>query len=437
MDTALLEQCQQRRVALIEAMQPNSVALIPAAQLVTRSNDTEFPFRQDSDFFYLSGFNEPDALLLLSNLNDEPYSVMFCQPKEPLAEIWHGRRLGVDAAIEVLGVDDSHSIEFLEEHLLDYLDGHDQLYFAQGQHAHVEDSIFSVMQALRNAPKQSKQAPVAIVDVRPILHEMRLFKSAYEIAQMRTAAKISSQAHVCAMKAAKAGRNEYHLEAVLHFEFASHGAKHPAYGTIVGSGENGCILHYTENNCELHDGDLILIDAGAEYQGYAADITRTFPVSGKFTEPQKDLYELVLRSQLASFEYFKPGCTFKQATDCAIEVLTKGLINLGLLSGDLTENIENQSYRRFFMHGLGHWLGLDVHDVGNYKVEGQDRPFEPGMVLTVEPGLYIAPDADVASQWRGIGIRIEDNLLITEQGHEILTGDVPKDIEQIEALMAG
>lgn len=436
MSGKLVEHCVARRTTLLGKMQPNSVAVIPSAQLSTRSNDTEYAFRQDSDFFYLCGFDEPDALLLLSNLEGH-YSVLFCQPKEPLAEIWHGRRLGSEAAIDSLNVDDSHSIEDLDAHLLDYLDGHDHLYFAQGQHPQVEDVLFSALQALRNAPKQSRQAPGTIVDIRDLLHEMRLIKSDFEISQMRKAAQISCDAHQAAMLAAKPGRNEYHLEAELHYVFACQGARHPAYGTIVGSGENACILHYTQNNCELQSGDLILIDAGAEYNGYAADITRTFPVSGKFSDPQKILYNLVLKAQLASFEFIKPGCTFKQATDCAIAILTEGLIELGMLRGALQDNIEQKSYRQFFMHGLGHWLGLDVHDVGKYKLDGDDRPFVAGMVVTVEPGLYVAPDADVDPKWQGIGIRIEDNLVLTASGHENLTAAAPKHIEEIEAFMAG
>ncbi len=432
----LIQACVARRAALLDALAPNSVAVIPSAQLQTRSNDTEFAFRQDSDFFYLTGFNEPDALLILSNL-DGHFSTLFCQPKDPLAEIWHGRRLGVEQACDALMVDSSHSIDELDEHLLDYLDGHEQVYFAQGQHPQVEEMLFAALQALRNAPKQSRQAPSALMDIRDIVHEMRLFKSDFEVAQMQKAANISCLAHTKAMQVCAPGKNEYHLEAQLHYEFAMHGARHPAYGTIVGGGVNGCILHYTENNCELGDGDLVLIDAGAEYNGYAADITRTFPVSGRFSPAQRQLYQLVLDAQLASFEHFKPGGNFKQANDTAILVLTKGLIDLGLLSGDVQDNIENQTYRQFFMHGIGHWLGLDVHDVGKYKINGQDRPFEPGMVMTVEPGLYVAPDAPVDEQWRGIGIRIEDNLLITSSGHVNLTANVVKEIDDIEALMAG
>lgn len=292
------------------------------------------------------------------------------------------------------------------------------------------------MQALRDAPKQSKHAPSSLIDVRIILDEMRLIKSAREIDLMRKAAAVATQAHIRAMQFVEAGKNEYHLEAEIHHEFAMQGAKYPAYSTIVGAGDNACILHYTENNQGLKSGDLVLIDAGCEWQGYASDITRTFPVSGAFSNEQKQLYELVLNAQLAAFNVIKPDNTIKQASDVVIAVITQGLIDLGILKGKLTDNIERQTYRQFYMHGLSHWLGLDVHDVGNYKIDGQDRPLKTGMVLTVEPGIYIAPDADVDSKWCGIGIRIEDNLLITQSGHENLTLAAPKTISDIEALMS-
>ena len=327
------------------------------------------------------------------------------------------------------------ALDELEDRLADLINGHQHVYFAQGHNHDADDLVFSTLQALREAPKQSKSAPSSLIDSRIILDEMRLIKSSSEIDMMRQAASISTQAHVRAMQFVEAGKNEYHLEAEIHHEFAMQGAKYPAYGTIVGAGDNACILHYTENNQALKDGDLVLIDAGCEWQGYASDITRTFPVSGKFSVPQKQLYQLVLDAQLAAFDVIKPNNTIKQASDVAIEVITQGLMDLGLLKGQLAENIEQQTYRQFYMHGLSHWLGLDVHDVGNYKIDGQDRPLQPGMVLTVEPGIYVAPDADVEPKWRGIGIRIEDNLLITQTGFENLTLAAPKTISDIEALM--
>ena len=428
----------RRRQTLLSAMQANSICLVPAAALVTRSRDTEYPFRQDSYFQYLCGFPEPEAWLLLSNA--EPYenglSVLFCLEKDPSAEIWQGRRFGPSKAKTHFQFDLAYSLEELDDKLLDLLDGHQFLYFAQGHQEHADAQVFSLLEELRQAPKQSKQAPQNVVDLRPILDEMRLFKSAAEVQVMREAARISSAAHKRAMQAARADKYEYHLEAEIHHHFAIEGAKHPAYGTIVGSGDNGCILHYTQNSDELHDGDLVLIDAGCELQGYAADITRTFPVSGRFSREQKQLYQIVLDAQLAAFTMIKPGNTMQDSANKAIEVITQGLINLGVLQGKLAENIKSQSYREFYMHGLSHWLGMDVHDVGDYKIDGQDRPFAPGMVLTVEPGIYIAPDAKVDKRWQGIGIRIEDNLLITEFGYENLSHAAPKTIQEIEELMS-
>ncbi|MFQ3192781.1 MAG: Xaa-Pro aminopeptidase [Paraglaciecola sp.] len=426
-----------RQKHLLEKMQPNSICLVPASDLVTRSRDTEYPFRQDSYFQYLCAFPEPEAWLVLSN--HQEYSnglcVLFCLDKDPTMEIWHGRRLGPIQAKQQYPVNMAFALDELDEKLLDLIDGHQHLYFSQGHNHDADDLIFTILQALRDAPKQSKQAPSSLIDVRIILDEMRLIKTPSEIDMMRQSAAIATQAHIRAMQFVEAGKNEYHLEAEIHHEFAMQGAKYPAYGTIVGSGDNACILHYTENNQDLKAGDLVLIDAGCEWQGYASDITRTFPVSGTFSTEQKQLYQLVLNAQFAAFDVIKPNNTIKQASDVAIAVITQGLIDLGILKGNLTDNIKRQTYRTFYMHGLSHWLGLDVHDVGNYKIDGKDRPLISGMVLTVEPGIYIAPDADVDNKWCGIGIRIEDNLLITQSGHEVLTLAAPKTISDIEALM--
>ncbi|MDF2179455.1 Xaa-Pro aminopeptidase [Aliiglaciecola sp. CAU 1673] len=426
----------QRRQRLAESMADNSLCVVQAAAETTRSRDTEYPFRQDSDFLYLTGFNEPDALLLLEKLNGQLRCVLFCRPKDKLAEIWQGRRLGPDMAKTQLSMDEAYAIEDAADKLLDYLNGKSHLYFAQGSYPSADQLVFNTLAALRAAPKKGYKAPNTLVDVRHLIHEMRLFKSDAELSLMRRSAQISVDAHKRAMAFCGPGRYEYQLEAELHHEFAMQGARHPAYGTIVGSGENACILHYTQNSDELKAGDLVLIDAGAELDGYAADITRTFPVTGKFTEAQSELYNLVLKAQLAAFEQIKPGSTLVQATEVASRVITEGLLELGLLSGHLQQNLEEKTYRQFFMHGLGHWLGLDVHDVGDYKQEGEDRPFAPGMVLTVEPGIYVACDAEVDDKYKGIGIRIEDNLLITPNGFENLTVGAPKTIEEIETWMA-
>ena len=426
-----------RQKHLLQEMQPNSICVVPASHLVTRSRDTEYPFRQDSYFQYLCGFPEPEAWLVLSNhqVYAESLCVLFCLDKDPAMEIWHGRRVGPKKAKQQFAVDMAFALDELDERLLDLIDGHQHLYFAQGHNVDADELIFSILQQLRDASRQGKQPPSSLIDVRIILNEMRLIKSANEIEMMRQAAAVATQAHIRAMQFVESGKNEYHLEAEIHHEFAMQGAKYPAYGTIVGSGNNACILHYTENNQGLKDGDLVLIDAGCEWQGYASDITRTFPISGQFSPEQTQLYQLVLDAQLAAFEMIKPNNVIKQASDAAIAVITQGLIDLNILKGELADNIERQTYRRFYMHGLSHWLGLDVHDVGDYKIDGQIRPLKLGMVLTVEPGIYIAPDADVESKWCGIGIRIEDNLLITESGHENLTLAAPKTISDIEALM--
>lgn len=430
----------QRRQRFLAQLPNYSVAAIPAANLKVRSNDTEFPFRQDSHFFYLTGFNEPDAWLLLSNLDGRPQSIVFCLPTDAQAEIWHGRRLGVDAAANTLNVDMAHSIEELPVQLADYFNGAQHLYYSLNSEANNganDQLILDVLEKLRSAPKQSKLAPKHLSDPAHMLNEMRLIKDAFEIDLMRRAAAISVAAHERAMRFCKPGVMEYQLEAELHHEFLMSGARSPAYGTIVGSGDNACILHYTENSDVVENGELVLIDAGAEYQGYAADITRTFPANGRFSVPQRQLYDLVLRAQIRAIDEVQPGNKLANIADSVIEVLTEGLIELGILSGSLEENIEQKTYREFYMHGVGHWLGLDVHDVGDYKIQGNDRDLLPGMVLTIEPGLYISPSAQVDEQWKGIGIRIEDNILVTEQGNENLTASLVKSPNEIEALMTG
>ncbi|WP_105213130.1 Xaa-Pro aminopeptidase [Pseudoalteromonas sp. T1lg22] len=423
-----------RQHQLLAQMKNNSVALIPAAKEITRSRDTEFPFRQDSDFFYLTGFNEPDAMLVLVK-GEEQKSILYCCAKDKTAEIWHGRRMGADAAKEQLPIDDAYTLAELDQGLIDAVNQKATLYYGQGVYKDVDDQVFALLNTLRGAPKKGYRAPEVIRDIRTLVHEMRLFKSPAEQELMRQAGQISADGHKRAMRFAKAGATEYQLEAELHHHYAMNGARYPAYGTIVGSGDNATILHYTENESTLKDGDLVLIDSGCELAGYAADITRTFPVNGKFSDAQKAVYNVVLKAQYAALDMVKPGNTLAQTAKVVNRILTQGLIDLGLLEGELDELLESQAYRAFYMHGLGHWLGLDVHDVGEYKQDEKDRPFEPGMVLTIEPGLYISEDAPVAEQYRGIGIRIEDDVLVTENGHENLTASVPKEVAEIEALM--
>ncbi|MFT5162315.1 MAG: Xaa-Pro aminopeptidase [Alteromonadaceae bacterium] len=427
----------QRRERFMAQMDANSMAIFPAASEVTRSRDTEFPFRQDSDFHYLCGFAEPDAVLVFTP-SEENKVTLFCRPKDKEMEIWTGRRVGPDKAVDLLAIDCAHSLLTIDETLLNLINGHQTLYYSGGVYSDFDQKVTSWVSQLRRAPKKGYKAPVITKDARTLVDEMRLFKSDQEIEVMSKACQISSEGHKKAMQFTQPGVTEYQVEAQLHHHFAMNRGRYPAYGTIVGGGNNANILHYTQNSDELKDGDLLLIDSGCELDGYAADITRTFPVNGRFSAPQAELYQLVLDAQLAALALYTPGKTLKIAGDKAIEVITQGLVKLGLLTGEVSQLIEEGAFKAFYMHGLGHWLGLDVHDVGDYRLENkaQNREFEPGMVLTVEPGLYVDMDADVPAQYKGIGIRIEDDILITKQGHRVLTCDVPKTIKQIEALMA-
>ena len=361
--------------------------------------------------------------------------MLFNRVRDLTAEIWFGRRLGQDAAPEKLGVDRALAFSEINQQLFQLLNGLDAIYFAQGEYAYADEIVFNALEKLRKGVRQNLQAPNSVIDWRPMVHEMRLFKSAEELEVMRRAGEISALAHTRAMEKCRPGMFEYHLEGEILHEFNRHGARYPSYNTIVGSGENGCILHYTENESELRDGDLVLIDAGCEYRGYAGDITRTFPVNGKFSPAQREIYDIVLESLETSLKLYRPGTSINEVNQQVVRIMITGLVRLGILKGEIDELIANNAYRPFFMHGLSHWLGLDVHDVGNYDVD-RSRILEPGMVLTVEPGLYIAMDADVPAQYRGIGIRIEDDIVITEDGNENLTAGVVKKADDIEALMA-
>ncbi|EHT99371.1 Xaa-Pro aminopeptidase [Pantoea stewartii] len=432
-----LETFQQRRQALLAKMVPGSAALIFAAPEVTRSNDSEYPFRQNSDFWYFTGFNEPEALLVLIKSDENHnHSVLFNRVRDLTAEIWFGRRLGQEAAPAKLGVDRALPWNDIGEQLHLLLNGLDEVYHAQGLYPEADKLVFSALDKLRRGFRQNLSAPASLTDWRPWVHEMRLFKSPEEIAILRRAGEISALAHTRAMQACRPGLYEYHLEGEIHHEFNRHGARFPSYNIIVGSGENGCILHYTENECELRDGDLVLIDAGCEWQGYAGDITRTFPVNGKFSPAQRAVYNIVLKSLETALSRFRPGVSIREVNDEVVHIMVTGLVELGVLQGEVDALIAEDAHRKFFMHGLSHWLGLDVHDVGHYGTPSRDRILEPGMVITIEPGLYIAPDADVPVEYRGIGIRIEDDIVITETGNENLTDSVVKDPDAIEALMA-
>lgn len=432
-----LETFQQRRQALLAKMAPGSAALIFAAPEVTRSNDTEYPFRQNSDFWYFTGFNEPQALLVLIKSNEtHNHSVLFNRVRDLTAEVWFGRRLGQDAAPAKLAVDRALPWDDIGDQLHLLLNGLDVVYHAQGEYAESDTLVFNALEKLRRGFRQNLSAPATVTDWRPWVHEMRLFKSPDEIEILRRAGKISALAHTRAMEKCRPGMFEYQLEGEILHEFSRHGARFPSYNTIVGSGENGCILHYTENESELRDGDLVLIDAGCEFHGYAGDITRTFPINGKFSQPQREIYDIVLASLYTALSLFRPGISIREVNDEVVRIMITGLVELGVLQGDVDALIAEDAHRQFYMHGLSHWMGLDVHDVGHYGTPSRDRILEPGMVLTIEPGLYIAPDADVPAEYRGIGIRIEDDIVINETGNENLTDSVVKDPEAIEALMA-
>ena len=426
----------RRRQALLAKMAPASAALIFAAPEVTRSADSEYPYRQSSDFWYFTGFNEPEAVLVLIKSDEtHNHSVLFNRLRDKTAEIWFGRRLGQEAAPEKLGVDRALAFSEIGEQLHQLLNGLDVVYHAQGEYAYADTIVFAALDKLRRGSRQNLAAPATLTDWRPWVHEQRLFKSEEEIIAMRRAGEITALAHTRAMEKCRPGMFEYQLEGEILHEFNRHGARFPSYNTIVGSGENACILHYTENESQMRDGDLVLIDAGCEYKGYAGDITRTFPVNGKFSAPQREIYDIVLESLETALELYRPGTSMQEVTTQVVRIMVTGLVKLGILNGEVDKLITENAHRPFFMHGLSHWLGLDVHDVGVYS-QDRSRLLEPGMVITVEPGLYIAPDADVPAQYRGIGIRIEDDILITADGNENLTASVVKSADDIEALMA-
>ena len=428
----------RRRKQLMAMMEDNSIAILPAAPERTRSRDTEYSFRQDSDFYYLSGFMEPESVLVLIPGREHGEYVLFCREKDRDKEIWDGYRAGPDGACKQFGADDAFPIDDIDDILPGLIEGRERVYYAMGRDADFDHQVMVWVNAIRAQVRTGAIPPGEFLDLDHILHDMRLYKSAAEGRVMRRAGEISAAAHVRAMKACKPGVFEYQLEAEIQHEFAINGARFPAYNTIVGGGANGCILHYVENRDALKDGDLVLIDAGCELDYYAADITRTFPVNGTFTKEQRALYELTLKAQEAAIEAIRPGRHWNEPHEASVQVITEGLVELGLLIGDVGELIEKEAYKEFYMHRIGHWLGIDVHDVGDYRVGGEWRVLEPGMCMTVEPGIYVAPDnAGVDAKWRGIGIRIEDDVLITKDGCEILTDDVPKTIDEIEALMAG
>lgn len=427
----------RRRKALMSQMEPGSIAILPAAPVHARNRDTEYPYRQDSDFQYLTGFPEPEAVMALIPGREHGEYVLFCREKDVERELWDGYRAGQTGAVADYGADDAFPIADIDDILPGLIEGRERVYYALGANHEFDMQLTGWIQAIRSKTRLGAEPPKEFVALDHLLHDMRLYKSAAEVRVMQAAADISAEAHVRAMQACRPGMYEYQLEAELQYTFMRHGSRAPAYSSIVAAGANACILHYTENTAQIRDGDLVLIDAGCELDCYASDITRTFPANGRFSPEQRAIYDLVLRAQAAAFEAIGPGRTWNEAHDATVRVITEGLVELGLLAGDPEELIASGGYRPFYMHRAGHWLGMDVHDVGEYRVGGEWRVLEPGMVMTVEPGIYIAPDnQQVAARWRGIGIRIEDDVLVTRDGHQILTGKVPREAEEIEALMA-
>jgi Xaa-Pro aminopeptidase len=427
---------KKRRKQLMQRVGEGNIALIGSASMHTRNRDVNYPFRQDSDFYYLTGFNEPDALAVFVPGRAQGEYILFCREFDAKKALWEGAHSGLEGATTHYDADDAFPIDDLDDILPGLLENKTKVFYPMGCNLELDHNLLEWINHIRNQSRSGIIAPGELVSLALILHEMRLFKSAEELKLMRRAAEVSAHAHVRAMKACKAGLYEYQIEAELIHHFIDNGLRSVAYPSIVAGGKNACTLHYTENNSKLKNGDLLLIDAGAECDHYAADITRTFPISGRFNEAQKQLYQLVLNAQTAALEQIKPGLPWNLAHDASVEILTQGLLDLGLLKGKLKKLIKDEKYKQFYMHRIGHWLGMDVHDVGDYKIKQEWRLLEAGMVLTVEPGLYIPPDCkSVDEKWRGIGIRIEDDVLVTPTGHEILTSGVPKSIADIEALM--
>lgn len=428
---------QQRRQTLLSQIESDAIVVISAATICERNEGVEYPFRQESNFYYLTGFVEPEALLVLLPNRVEGQFVLFCRDRDPAMEVWTGLRAGQEGVIKNYGVDQAFSISEIDDIMPSLLDGRSTVYSLLATQYELQQQIADWVAVVRGRVRQDAKPPYIFKALEPIIHEMRLYKSSAELAIMQYAMEVSAKAHIRAMQECKAGLYEYSLDAALEYEFRKGGARLVAYNSIVASGANACILHYQENNAVLKTGDLVMIDAGCEIACYASDISRTFPVSGKFTEEQQAIYEIVLAANLAAIAEVKPGNLYQAPHNVAVRIITQGLIELGILHGDVETLIANKAFAAFYMHSTGHWLGLDVHDVGAYRVNGESRPFAEGMVLTIEPGIYIAADnMNVAEKWRGIGIRIEDNVLVTATGHRVMTANTPKVIADIERIMA-
>ncbi|MES9904650.1 MAG: aminopeptidase P N-terminal domain-containing protein [Sedimenticola sp.] len=428
---------KRRRRQLMRMMGEGGIAILPSAPVVRRNRDVDYIYRPDSDFHYITGFIEPHSVAVLIPGRKQAEYILFCRERDPEKEVWDGARAGCEGAQALYGADDAFPIGDLNDILPRMLEQCRRVFYAMGCNPELDKQMSEWISGIRTHSRAGTHGPLEFIALDHYLHDMRLYKSRSEISLMRKAAQISSRAHKRAMAFCRPGLMEWQIEAEIVHECAKEGAQHQAYPAIVGGGANGCVLHYIENNNELNDGDLLLIDAGCEYRFYASDITRTFPVNGSFSPEQKALYELVLAAQYAAIEKVRPGNHWNDPHEAAVKVITKGLVALGILKGRVPTLIKNESYKRYYMHRTGHWLGLDVHDVGDYKIDGEWRLLEPGMALTIEPGLYIpAGSKGVAKKWWNIGIRIEDDLLVTKDGHDILSKNAPKTVAEIETLMA-
>ncbi|MGV6857428.1 MAG: Xaa-Pro aminopeptidase [bacterium] len=426
----------RRRRQLMRMMGEGTIAIIPSSSEKVRNRDVDYPFRQDSDFLYMTGFNEPESVMVLIPGREQGEYVLFCRERDALMETWNGRRAGQAGAVEQFGADDSFPIGDIDDILPGLLEHCHTVYYTLGKDGDFDRQLMDWVNQLRKKSRGGSGAPHEFINLDYLLHDMRLYKSRSEVRLMKEAARVAVAAHERAMRACRPNMFEYELEAEYLYEFRRNGTE-PAYPSIVGGGENACILHYTENNCRLKAGELVLIDAGAEYQGYASDITRTFPVDGKFSPAQRDAYDVVLAAQKAAIAEVQPGKHWDEPHLAAVKVLTEGMLELGLLQGEYDALVEEGAYRKFYMHRTGHWLGLDVHDVGDYKVGDAWRLLEPGMALTVEPGMYIPAGSEgVPEEFWDIGIRIEDDVLVTKDGHEVLTEALVSEVDDIEAMMA-
>ena len=425
----------KRRRRLMDMMGQGSIAIVPTSPVRPRNRDVEFPFRPDSNFYYLTGFGEPEAVAVLAPGREQGAFVMFCRERDPTAEQWHGARIGLDGVCERHGADDAFPIGDLDDILPGLLEGKSRVYYAMGHFQEFDQRILAWVARIRAGPR-SGGGLGEFVMLDHLVHEMRLFKSKAEVDAMSKAAQVSAAAHERAMRICRPGMAEYQVEAELLYEFTRAGCRAAAYPSIVAGGANACTLHYTRNSDRLRDRDLLLIDAGAEHEFYASDITRTFPVNGRFSRAQRDVYSVVLAAQEAAIDTVAAGRTVDDVHMAAVRVLAEGLMDLGAIKGGMKRIIQKEKYKRFYMHRTGHWLGMDVHDVGDYRIDDQSRVLEPGMVMTVEPGLYIAPDDEKApKRLRGIGIRIEDDVLVTKSGRAVLTSAAPKSIDEIESIV--